>query len=924
MRRPHSGAEEWRRENRGTALIPGLLSVALGYGWDRPPYGGLQEPSGGCVQRTGQRPGNCRPTPPSALKRRHILCLLAAAFLATAAHSGTLEPKEAFEQLGAYDYGQELTPLVAIEALVDQSSNDAPQRKQITAQLAAILQEPKTSHAAKQFICRQLERIGTDGEVPILAKMLDGPQAGEFARRALQQIPGDAAAAALREALARTQGDARIGLINALGERRDPKAGDALSKLIADPDAKIARSAIRALGKLGTPEAATALSRAMEGAKSGLAEALCHAQLRCADALAAAGDTGAADAIYLPIYLRALGQKQPVIFRIAALSGLAKTRNGKAAPFLIESLSEPDPQLRGRAAGLAKQLAGRDFTLALVGQLRKADADGQVLLLGILTDRGDRSAATAVAKLAESPDERVRVAAVRSLGRVGDEASVDHLARLAAAPAGEVAEAARAALVKLAAAGADRRMVSLLGEAGRSEPKIALVLIQALVARGTGTASRTVRQVSVDGNQEVRIAALRALGALGGAGDYTWLVWRVSKAETEAECQAAEEAVYKVTGRMDPTVDRAETVIAALASLPPVVKGAPALLRILAREHTPKSLETVRAMVSRPEAALREAAIRILAEWPTDEVADDLLKLASGAENPTLRVLALRGYLRVARTTKRLELALPLVKATEEKLAWLAASGEVADPVALSLAARFLDDAQVRAEAILACLKIGDAVVGTDPNAVKTAMQKVLDSRPEKSIADHAQALLEGKRGSLPLFDGRTLKGWASNGVGNWSVEDGALVGNGTRGQGYGLLFSERQYKDFTLHFRYKVLAGNAGFYIRAEKLAGSNGVRGLQVEIDPVKDNGGLFEVGGRDWVAKPDPKLPRDYFRPRDWNDVTVVAQGRHLTVTMNGHKTVDLPNDPGRTEGFFAVGMHGGGVHVIFKDIEVLAPP
>ncbi len=42
------------------------------------------------------------------------------------------------------------------------------------------------------------------------------------------------------------------------------------------------------------------------------------------------------------------------------------------------------------------------------------------------------------------------------------------------------------------------------------------------------------------------------------------------------------------------------------------------------------------------------------------------------------------------------------------------------------------------------------------------------------------------------------------------------------------------------------------------------------------------------------------------------------------MNGHKTVDLPNDAGRTEGFFALGMHGGGVHVMFKDIEVLAAP
>jgi HEAT repeat protein len=765
-----------------------------------------------------------------------------------------------------------------------------------------------------------LERIGTDEHVPLLAKLLADPQVGDDARRALEIIPGDAAAAALRDALGKAEGTARIGLINSLGERRDPKAVEPLARLIPGPDPYVAMAAIRALGKIGTAEAGAALSKAVGGE---LADALCHAQLRCADALVAAGDAKSADAIYLPIYLRALGQKQPAIFRIAALSGLVKTRKEKAAPMVIEALTDPNPQLRGAATALAKQLPGKEFTAALLGLLDKADSQGKVTVLDILAERGDGAALAAVTKLTESQDEQVKVAAIRAVGRLGDRSSIEVLAHLAAASEGKVQQAARESMARLREASMGAEMIAALSAAAnKGETRQAVELIEALVARGTREAVPTLNDLAKKGDGDIRLAALKALGSLAEAKQFPMLIDQVLAARAEPEAKAAEDAALKVAGRITAQADHVGPVLEALKRAEST--RVPALLRLMGRNPGPEAMVAIRKLAADPNDAARDAAIRALAEWPTDEVADDLLKLAQEAKEPTHRVLALRGYLRVARTTKRLEQAVPLVKAKEEKLALLAALGEAGDAAALKLAAGCVDDPQVRSEAILACLKLGDAVVGTDKEAVKSAMQKVLDAKPEKPLADRAQALLEGRRGFAPLGDGKTLNGWASNGVGKWSVEDAAIVGNGTQKPGYAMLFSEKQYRDFTVRFKYKVLAGNAGFYIRAEKLNTAEGVRGLQVEIDPAKDNGGLFEVSGRDWVAKPDPKLPKDYFKPRDWNDVTVAAQGRRIVVTMNGHKTVELPNDPGRTEGFFALGMHGGGVHVLFKDIEVLTAP
>ncbi|MCX6072608.1 MAG: DUF1080 domain-containing protein, partial [Chloroflexi bacterium] len=65
-----------------------------------------------------------------------------------------------------------------------------------------------------------------------------------------------------------------------------------------------------------------------------------------------------------------------------------------------------------------------------------------------------------------------------------------------------------------------------------------------------------------------------------------------------------------------------------------------------------------------------------------------------------------------------------------------------------------------------------------------------------------------------PLTDGKTLAGWHKVGDGQWTVEDGAFVGRANNEKLYGLLFSDRTFKDFTVRFKFKVPSGDSGFYI--------------------------------------------------------------------------------------------------------------
>ena len=172
-----------------------------------------------------------------------------------------------------------------------------------------------------------------------------------------------------------------------------------------------------------------------------------------------------------------------------------------------------------------------------------------------------------------------------------------------------------------------------------------------------------------------------------------------------------------------------------------------------------------------------------------------------------------------------------------------------------------------------------------------------------------------------PLWDGTSLRGWHVIGKGSWTIENGAIRGRNVKTEkDFGHLVSDRDYTNFTVRLKYKAIKGNSGLYFRvAEK--GFSGVTGFQAEIDPDKDAGGLYETNGRSWVSQPTPEDVKKWYKPGQWNEMTVTARGGNIVVTVNGMKSAELANDPGRSFGKFALQVHGSqDVEVWFKDIEI----
>jgi len=673
---------------------------------------------------------------------KHVL--LIGAMLVLAAHAApAAEPAadltvdQAFGLLKAWDYDQPRKPLTLLERHIATTSADPAKKREVADRLVAVIADAQATEAARQWACQQVALVAGDAQVSALVKLLDEPKLADAARRALEGIPGEASLEALRALLPKAKGDLLVGVVNSLGQRRDAKSVAALAAVLGGADLRAAAAAAISLGKIGTAEAGEALGKTPkdEESRKKLSAAIADGVFRCAERQAALGNTANAESFYTLV----AQESQPATYRMAAMAGLVRCGSAKALPLVLAALASDDAYVQGTAARLARDLPGAEATAGLVKAMGTLDAKGKVLVLGVLADRGDKSAAGAVAKLLDDKDDAVKTAAVAALGRLGDASSLSPLATLAAANN----MGARNALARLTGADVDVKLVALAGE---GDAAVRAEFLRAIGARRSPLASGTLLKAAADADDKVRAAALEALAAGGGPDAYDATIQLLSAARTPADLAATEKAVVAIGSRMEPSTNPAGHVTLLLTGASDAVK--PAVLRILGNFGGPDALKALQPALGDANAAVADAAVRALAGWPDDSAAADLLKVAKDSPNATHRSLALRGYLRLAREAKEsgarlkmLDAIRPMATTVDAKRMLLGGLSEVADPGALGLAIGFIDDKDVHAEAMAATLKVGQALAKTDRAAVQAAAKKLADAAKDKDVTDLAEAL---------------------------------------------------------------------------------------------------------------------------------------------------------------------------------------
>ena len=181
---------------------------------------------------------------------------------------------------------------------------------------------------------------------------------------------------------------------------------------------------------------------------------------------------------------------------------------------------------------------------------------------------------------------------------------------------------------------------------------------------------------------------------------------------------------------------------------------------------------------------------------------------------------------------------------------------------------------------------------------------------------------LPGRIDLAPLWNGKSLDGWeTSGGAGVWKIKDGVLRGtSGKEEPRHSMLLTKKKYQDFVLSIEFLAKQGNSGLCFRAVK-NGEGEVVGLQADINPDSDTGGLYEMGGRKWIVQPTADEVKQWYLRDQWNKMTVVAQGGDIKVYVNGTLTADVHDDPGRAAGHIGLQMHGGeDMDIAFRNIRI----
>jgi HEAT repeat protein len=586
---------------------------------------------------------------------------------------------------------------------------------------------PETLRPARVWMLRQLERAGS-GEVVVIAGLLndESPPIRECARRCLEHNPDPASGEALRNTLARTiSPDWRVALINSLGARGEQASVAMLSEMVADEDPAVAAAAVAALGDIGGIPAVEALAAARLSASPDLRAAVTNAYLRCAQRFSDEGITERAAKIYEELYVPSESRR----VRIAALSGLVRTRPEQTLPLLLDLITDDDESMRVVAARLAEEIPGQSATHILANKLADSSPAAQVLLLETLAARGDSVVQLAVVAALVSSDESVRIAALHALGKLGDRSTVLLFAQRAAAAEGHEQNAARQSLERLPGEGVDETMLSVLD---RAEPVVRVELIRALGSRRFTPALPKLFMAAADTDESVQVAAFNVLADFAGEEDLPALLRLLVGADGQVAQAAAEEAVVSTCSRIDNADQRVGPILAALRDSRGAAKGS--LIRVLGRLGGAKALDAIRAARAADDADVQDAVVRALADWKDIGVTEDLLRIAESSSNQTHRVLALRGYVRLVRlpsdreppqTLNMLERAMALAERPEEKRLVLAGMADVPCLDALRMVEPYMSEEALRDEAAMAVLSVAQAVSAEHRDEALAAIERV-------------------------------------------------------------------------------------------------------------------------------------------------------------------------------------------------------
>lgn len=637
---------------------------------------------------------------------------------------------DVWQDIAGYNYGDEPNPCEQVETLLQEIP--VTQYRSIEDKLIAVLTSKTSTQDGKSIACRFLQQIGTERCITAVSALLDDEILCHYARLVLERLESEPADKAMRDALLNVPDSAKIGILGSLGARRDRKAVAKVARLTAGRNPAVVAAAIETLGKIGGPAAAQLLPTMKPPKK--LQPVQMKAMVACARSLPPA------DAVALCQKVLA-GTDTPS--RIAAMKQLTVADPTKALPVIAEVIKGNDAKIRKGAITAIAETKDRKLTAAMIEILEQLPRERKAELIIALGTRGDIEALKPVSRYVSSEDVAIRRAAVKAVSKLGDADVVKSLLEAADSP--EMSATVIQAIVGMKGDQIDAVLVGLLADGNLKKQAI-----KACVARGCTEAVPALLKLAQDQDPDIRQDAWAGLGALAADDNIDSIMAIVLNIKDTVDLARVEAAIKGIFSRAD---NRSKCFEAVAARYPQAAEATKAvILELGAAIGDSNALKLERSALKSPNKQLSAAALRALAKWPNESAVADLLELARNASEAVDRIVALRGYIRIAglnrarlsdaERIKMFRTAMNLATRPAEKKQVIGALQNVKSIESLKMLQQYLDDSALKAEAQMSAANLLWDMRKSHPAEV-TAIAEKLATNKSRTVADKAKRVLK-------------------------------------------------------------------------------------------------------------------------------------------------------------------------------------
>ncbi len=801
----------------------------------------------------------------------------------------------------------------------------------------------------KAFIIRQLEMIGGEENIDVLASFLTSERFVGPASQALVTMRSANADNALVEALKAAQSEEmKIQLVNAIVQTDNKNAEGLLLELLKEAKSPNYKKTVqKALSTLGSKASLKPLKNAAKSEKFAYGkESTTASYLELLRTLKNVETKTVRKEAHAMLKVGAK-QNQPDL-QIAAIDILMSIPAENKMKLVEYALKDQNPALVASTLRLYPNKLNDKGYSTLIKRLHSSAPETQVPIVYWLGNQKMEQAIPEISKLTASSNPLLKAAAIRSLAKMNNEDAMLKLVGLLKSDDKETIAMAKDALTTYKG---DMSYV-LASVFNDSSDQGKSAILQLIAARRMESQYSLVYNQLFTDNVTVKAEAAKTLQFVSTEENLDDLFMLLEKDDAE-HIPALQQAINASLSNL--SADEQMTVISKQTNKPNAKSHLyyPAMAFAGSQEAMDQLMEDYK----NAPAKQKRAAFEALTTWKTFDVIYPLLEIARNSKDSKEKSDAIDAIVNtVSKSDQTQEVkylflreALEMASTDKQKNTIIELLGRTNMYQALLLLEPYMDVPAVRESAAQASMKIAldnPQFAGEKTTSILKKVSETLDNPDAGYQREAINKFLnenETDDGFVSLFNGKDLTGWKGlvanpikranmsakelaaaqakadkEAMENWIVEDGNIFFTG-KGDN---LCTEKMYGDFEMLVDWKLYPGkepDAGIYLRGTPQVQIWDIS--RTHVGAQVGSGGLYN----NKTHEADPLKVAD-LKLGEWNTFYIKMVGDRVTVRLNGELVVDnviLENYWDRDQPIFPfeqIELQAHGSEVAYRDIYI----